>query len=520
MTMTNYDIYPILIGIIVSFGSLCLQTWPRLKNKWFGVDTWRHLAAADSIRKTARLPQANEKYIFPEPSDYPPLLRVLIALVPCNIVKKYQWIISPLFDFIHSFIVFLAGWVLTGSAIAGIIAQLTYITSPLVVMENSSLTTRSFSSFLSTLTFFTFIYYLTTFNVFILFVSFCLGIALIMTHRFSLQAFFFFSVALSIYSVSLLPLIFLVTCFFGAVVLTKGYSWRVFTGHLQMLEFWRRNIHNRYAHQVRGNDDNYKDSSSAKKRDIVFTIYNHIRKAPFLAVLSANPSCIIGIFVAILGVFHSTIFEKIIISNTVWPFILLWTVVLTFVGICIRQFKFIEFIGEGERYQDSGMFPSSIIAAGVGNYLLINGYQTLAIYIFLTLWIAGLSISIYLQYAVVYKDNGRSITKELWDIFDIINNEKKEVRIMTIPLLLADSVMYFTKAKVVSTDSSVAHLKHYSDFFPVLKKNIKDFANEYNLTHVIVNTDFVDFKELSISEEYFSVAYKGHFCLLKVQDKH
>ena len=188
-----------MLGFLVSIGSFSLQVWPRLRNRFFGVDTWRHLLMADHIRTHKELPKSNDKYIFTEPSDYPPLLRIVISFLPKEIADRYQWIISPVFDFMHSLTLFFAGWVLTTSVYGGLIAQATYILSPLVVIENSNLTTRSFASLLSSLTFFLFVLYLAHGSYWVLSLGFLFGILLITAHRFSLQAFIFYTVGLIVY---------------------------------------------------------------------------------------------------------------------------------------------------------------------------------------------------------------------------------------------------------------------------------------------------------------------------------
>ncbi len=124
-------------------------------------------------------------------------------------------------------------------------------------------------------------------------------------------------------------------------------------------------------------------------------------------------------------------------------------------------------------------------------------------------------MSLYLQWKVVYKDSDRSIKKELWEVFRIINEQQGEVRLLTVPLLLADSAMYFSKAKVLSTDSSVAHLKYYGDFFPVLTKSIDELVKQYSITHLLVNSSYAKLEELSLGTDY-QIIHQEKFFLLKI----
>ena len=422
-----------MMGLLVSIGSFVLQIWPRLRNRFFGVDTWRHLLMADYIRTQKELPKSSEKYIFSEPSDYPPLLRIVISFLPKSVADRYQWIISPVFDLLHSLTLFFSGWILTANVYGGLIAQVTYILAPLVVMENSNLTTRSFASLLSSLTFFLFILFLAHGSYWALSLGLLFGVLLITAHRFSLQAFIFYTIGLILYEKSIFPLFFLLACIGGAILVTRGYSWRVLTGHIQMLEFWRRNIHNRYAHQVRGvpkksAEDEKKDTSG----DIVFKIYSYVHKLPLIAILAANPSCVIPLLTAVLALSGVVPLQTVGLETHIWQLLILWSACLTIVGILIRQIRFFEFIGEGERYQDSGIFPSALVTAQLSLHLIDKGYITETLTFLIVLWSICLGMSLYLQWNVVYKDNDRSIRDELWEVFRLINEQSGEVRLMSV----------------------------------------------------------------------------------------
>jgi len=505
-----------MMGLSVSIASFFLQVWPRWRNRYFGVDTWRHLLMADHIRIHKELPKSSEKYIFSEPSDYPPLLRIVISLLPKEIADRYQWLISPVFDMAHSLTLFFSGWILTTSVYGGLIAQTTYILSPLVVMENSNLTTRSFASFLSSLTFFLFILFLAHGSYWALSLGLLFGILLITAHRFSLQAFIFYTIGLILYEKNIYPLFFLITCLGGAILLTRGYSWRVLTGHIQMLEYWRRNIHNRYAHQVRGlPSKSAEDGKKDKSGDIVFKIYSYVQKLPLIAILASNPSSVIPLLVTVLVMPGIVPLREAGMEPKIWQLLILWSTCLTVVGIIIRQIRFFEFIGEGERYQDSGIFPSALVTAQLSLYLISRGYTAEVLTGLIFLWTISLGMSLYLQWEVVYKDNDRSIKKELWEVFHLIDEQPGEVRLMSVPLLLADSAMYFSKAKVLSTDSSIAHLKHYDDFFPVLKKPLNQILKQYSITHLLVNSDYVKLEELNLNQRY-QILHSEKFCLLRI----
>ena len=105
-----------LTGLILAVVSFLLQTWPRFGNRYFGIDVWRHLAVADYYRRRRQdRTLAFNRYLIPEPSDYPPLLRIFLSLIPKETLERTQWFIGPLFDFVQSFAVFVVAYSITGS---------------------------------------------------------------------------------------------------------------------------------------------------------------------------------------------------------------------------------------------------------------------------------------------------------------------------------------------------------------------------------------------------------------------
>ena len=116
-----------LIGIAVTGLSFLLQVRPRLIKKAFGVDSWRHLDEADYIRRFRHLPRGMaERYLIDKPSDYPPFLRIVLALVPKKMLEQFEWMVAPIFDACHILLLFGAVLIWTGRVEMAVCAQLTY----------------------------------------------------------------------------------------------------------------------------------------------------------------------------------------------------------------------------------------------------------------------------------------------------------------------------------------------------------------------------------------------------------
>lgn len=501
-----------LIALGLAGLSVGIQVWPRLTNRYFGVDTWRHLAVADYIRRHRRYPGLMpEKYLIDEPCDYPPLFRYVLALVPRQVLEEYQWLVSPGWDAVHSLVIFALARTMTGNPMVGWVAQAVYATTPIVIMENASLTTRSCASLLFTVTAASLIAWVLT-RQWGWGAAGVAGVAvLVLTHRMALQALVVFALGMGVWSRSWGYPAGLLAGLAVAAVLSRGFYLKVLAGHVAMLTWWRGNIHHRYAHQVRG-----LPKTSTTTPDMVFQIYQSIRKAPWVAVVGADPWAAV-----VLGVgtwaWRVGRWDPFGVPPLVAQAILQWCAVLWMAAVAIRMIKAIEFIGEGERYLEYAAAPVALLTS----LLLWSWLRTpwsgwvLAGALVVGL-VGGLLPTLFIQQTVILKDTDRSVTPTLRRMFDQINTcqgDGGEVRLATFPLYLADATMYFTKARVLSTDSSFGHLRHYTPFFPVLQVPVRALVERYRLTHLLINERFVQLPELHL-EPTAVIARESPFCLL------
>ena len=189
-----------LVGLLLSAVSFLLQTWPRFGNRHFGIDVWRHLAVAEYYRQRRRDPNAVfDRYLIPEPSDYPPLLRILLSWIPKQTLESAQWFLGPMFDFVQSYAVFVTALALTDSLAAALAAQGAYMLAPVVVMENSSLSTRPLASLLFTGLLLSEMGHAVSGSWAWLPLSLTMGTLLFLTHRMGLQALAVVSISLSVW---------------------------------------------------------------------------------------------------------------------------------------------------------------------------------------------------------------------------------------------------------------------------------------------------------------------------------
>ena len=459
------DITSIGIAITIALLNFGLQIWPRLKNRYFGIDTWRFALLADYIRTNKKLPDSiPEKYIISGSVDNPPLLYLILSVFPKNWFDKNQRLFSPAFDFLHSLTVFAMGYLATGSTSCGFLAQTIYGLTPVVPLEASNLSLRTFSSLIFSWT-------MVAVQAQVLFPHpFAFGVAVIFivllayTHRMSLQVLFFSILAFSAIGNTAAYLWIFFVGLAVAVFSFKGQYLKYLRGQLLLIAFWMYNMPNRLAHQVRGNP-----TSKNKSPDFVRRIEYLIWKLPVLPFIAANPWILF-----VFWLMWADPVSMTVANGNPWLTVFIkWSIILFILGL-IFNLKYTRFLGEGQRYLEYGTSAVAVVSAFEIYKIYEANDNLLQLSIPWMLGIGCLCIIIFMQKKIVVSNPDKSITPALWAVINFLNQENQEVRIACIPHGLADAVAYFMKnGKALLSDNSIG-VWEFNDFWPLITKPLDD----------------------------------------------
>ncbi len=495
----------ILLAVCISLLGFALQVWPRLFNRYFGVDTWRFALFADYIRTNGKLPKSiPEKYIVPGSMDNPPLLPLILSKFSRKWLDANQGFISPAFDVIQSLLVFFMAYFAAGSAQTGHLAQILYLLIPVVPLEASNLSLRTLGSLVFTIAMLCVQAYALSPSLW----TFLLGMAgtalLAYTHRMAMQVFFFSLISFSIWQGSgAYLLVFLVGLLF-AIYAFKGLYLRYLRGHLLMIAYWMYNIKNRLAHQIRGNP-----TKERKHADFVRRIEGIIWRVPVLPFFAINPWT--------LYVFYALADGWLPGLRTESPWLAMmvqWATILFALGL-IFNLKYLRFLGEGQRYLEFGATAAAVAAAAVITRLTADpGVWPL----FKNLhWLIGagcLAVILFFQVKLVLKNPDKSITAPLWDILGFLNADPEETRIACLPHGLADAVTYFLDhGKALLSDNS-AGVWELQEYWPLLKRPLREIADKYAINYFLVSDKYVGLDELDLPD-FEPVFTRGNYHLLK-----
>src|SRR3989344_4496295 len=233
----------LIIPILLFF----FESYPRFINKYFGVDVWTRLIETDHVRKNNhKMPgKITKGFIINGFFDYPPLFPFLLSFIPKKTLEQFQGFVAPFFDAIHCLVVFLISFQLTGKLEISLLSQFIYMLTPLIVLENSYLTPRSFGYLNFTLALYPLLIYSVSPKLIYLLIGFIFSVVIFLSHRFATQSFLFAILLFSFLDQTLFYMFIFTLSLLTAILVTKGYYLKVLKGHLYNIYFWIKNYNYR-----------------------------------------------------------------------------------------------------------------------------------------------------------------------------------------------------------------------------------------------------------------------------------
>ncbi len=477
-----------LISLIIPFTSLLLQFYPRLFNKYFGVDVWTRLLEIEHVKLAHhKIPGKIKKgFIIEGDFDYPIIFPWIFSFFSKNFLLSIQGLVSPFFDFLQNILVFYITISLTGNLQASLLAQLMYSLIPIIPIENSYLTPRSLGYFNFTLAFYPLFLYHINHNQLLLPIALFFTSTLFLTHRFALQSFILISIFFSIIDHSYLYLLNLLIGFLIAVIATKGFYFRVAKGHLYNIYFWVVNYKYRFAHQV------YR-LKLAKRTDWVGKVYSLLSLFSPIFLFAVN----IWAFSAFIFLFLYLQKSLNFSANIIYLKMSLWIIFFYIFGSVVLRIKRLIPIGEGQRYMEMVSVPSVVLSSVLFFYFL-DRYGSIVALLMGTILLGNLFVILFFQIKGIITDKNRSLTKDLKKAYDFINSLKGTPRIICIPHQITTMTVYNTKADVLVNADNPGLMK-IQEVYPVLKKSVSFLQKKYSLDYLLLRESFAKLEDLKLN---------------------
>lgn len=488
----------IALAFIIPVLSYILQSYPRLFNKYFGVDVWTRLLEIDHVKSHGhKIPgKITKGFIIDGNFDYPIIFPWIFSFFPKKILLKFQGFVSPFFDALQNLLVFFITANITHSIPTALVSQIIYSLIPMIPVENSYLTPRSLGYLIFTLSFYPLLLFYLYSNGLYLLLSIVFTTLLYLTHRFALQAYLFVCLFFLVVTGSFYFFLTPVIGFFLAITLTRGYYLRVAKGHLYNIYFWTKNYHYRFSHQIHG-------LTARKKLDWVGTIYLLLSEFSPIFLLITD----IWVVFSFIYMYFFIAGLNPYIQNGIFYLMSLWVIFFYILGAIILRVKILIPIGEGQRYLEMATVPVSILSS-VLIFHFYNQYGMPALILFILISLGNLIMILFIQLKGIIADKNRSLTEELIDIFDFINRLPGHPRIMCIPHQITTMTVYHTKSKILVNSDNKGLMK-ISEFYPILKTPINELKKKYKLDYLILKQSFARFEDLKLTRAKVIYNKKG-----------
>lgn len=496
----------LLLGLIIPLVSFLLQSYPRFINRFFGVDVWTRLNETNHIRNNNHsIPgKITKGFIISGFFDYPPLFPLILSYIPKKKLEKLQGFVAPFFDTLHCFAIFLITYQLTARLDTALLAQLIYMLTPLVALENSYLTPRSFGYLNFTLAFWPLLLYSASPRPIYLVICFVFTTLIFLTHRFATQSFLFAVLFFSLYDRTLYYMGVFILAGITAIAVTKGYYLRVLKGHLYNIYFWVKNYEYRFAHQVRGN------VPMSGHKDFIGIVYKIFEKMSPIALLGTN----IWLLSACVFLINRFTALQYVPADGIYLKMSLWVAFFYVFAVVVLSFKRLIPIGEGQRYIEMATAPTSVLSAILFFSYENTPYSTITRTIFGILLMGNFLLILLAQRKAVIGDKNRSLTDDMRNMYSFINSLRKRPRIMCIPHQITTMTAYNTNADIL-VNADNPGLMELSDFYPVLKKPVRNIAKKYNIGFILLRESFAKRSELKLTGATV-VHASGDILLLKL----
>lgn len=473
-----------VFALLLPVAAFLFESYPRFLNRKFGVDVWTHLLYLREYHRQKGIPKKITRgFIISGTYDYPPAFILILSKFPFKMVEKYEFLFSPFFDSVHILLIYILAFQITGNIYISLVAQLLYVLTPIIILENSSATPRSLGYLLFTSTFMLLFAYMNLNSIWYLFFAVLSGSMIFLSHRFTAQGFLFFSIFFSIYDRSYIYIMTFILSFISAVVFSKGFYLKVLKGHLGNLRFWYKNIDYRYAHQVKGT---YKQH---KTKDVIFKFYNQFLKFPPFVLTITNPWTLVVIFILFFNYPNLNIYQY-----------LLWWVIFSYIlAMLTTSIPNLRFLGEGQRYLELSAFPAAFLSSV--QLFAFSGMEEfdLVFIIYLTITICALVTILVIQRKAIVKEKMRTITDSMQEMFNYLKSLKKKPRLLCIPHQITTNTIYHTDCPVF-VNADYATIDKISDVYPYLKKPIESIMKKHKLDLILINQNYARISDLKLSK--------------------
>ncbi|MDI6791488.1 MAG: hypothetical protein QME81_01285 [bacterium] len=437
---------------------------------------------------------------------YPPLFPLLMAHLPKSVFDRYSHWVAISIDLLRMVLLLAVTFWLSGSDLYAVgVAGLIYATTPLLISYNIQLNPRGLGAlFLDGLIILLLWRYFLDGPVWIWGPIILLAGSILLTHKMTTQLFWFLCLGGGLLTMDWQFLFLIPASILMALLLSKGFYWKVLLAHWDIVTFWNRNWRWLQAHPIKESPiygkTGYETPTKFHKKSLP-GILRHLSYLwgyhPGIWIL-----CVLILGVAILG-------KGDIITSSSGVF---WWMVFTLFFVLVTVFvPSLKCLGSGYFYLYNAAVPTALF------WGLSIGSKEAVLPFWLGLFIAvaaGL-FNILLFYRKLLASKIQKADPHFEKVLDYLKTAPKGV-VMCLPPQWYDVVAYKTGQPVLYGGHGYG-FKLLEPVFPRLLLSIQEIVQQYQVCYLITLEDYLPKNFLAdLTSE--SVSNFGHymvFCMAK-----
>ena len=204
-----------------------------------GIDHWFWKAYIETYQRTREFPPVLPQYTLDQHQWYPPIFPLLLARLPARWFAALSPAIAIVIDLLRMLLLLaMAGWQSDGNLRVIAIAGLIYATVPIQTSYNMQLNPRGLGALMLEIILMLLLWYYLNGAAWVWLPIVILAGLLLLTHKMTSQLFWFIVIGMAVIYRRPLLLTLVPASMAAALVLSRGFYWKVLRAHWDIIVFW------------------------------------------------------------------------------------------------------------------------------------------------------------------------------------------------------------------------------------------------------------------------------------------
>jgi hypothetical protein len=438
-----------------------------------GVDHWFWKSYVETYRRNRVFPPVLPQYTLDDKQWYPPLFPLLLARLPPGLFESYSPVIAIGIDMARMLLLLgAAHWLSDGNLVVIAMAGLIYATIPIQTSYNVQLNPRGLGALMLELVLMLLLWVYALDGAWWVWIPIVVLSALILlTHKMTTQLLWFMVLGTAVIYHRPLLVALIPASILAALVLSRGFYWKVLRAHWDIVSFWNRNWRWIGADQLRESPI-YGDGSYERPQKLHRSGLKGLAWQCYV-LFGFNPS----VWIACLLVYDRLVLES---PRLIYPtYLLVWLLLPCIFALLTTFTPVLKCLGAGYLYVYNTSLLAALLLALSFQYTRAPEFSTPIVALALALNTAGLAT----YYVRFYRDRRARVDSGLNAMIDALRPQPRGI-VMCVPGSWYEVVSYKTGHPVLWGGHGYG-FKRLEPTWPRLLMPIGELLRRYDVRYLL-----------------------------------